>query len=132
VGTRSVVAVEIDPAILRWPALAPQAPYRDPGSHRDRRCPTLPEDKPAAVDLIVFSHLTPPSCLRSPTFASTLHLPSSPGGPTPANPRASHLSFFHSNLHQRRLYRNLTLAFGHPPVSLDEADDDAPGLASSS
>jgi spermidine synthase len=128
-GARSVVAVEIDPAIYgmgrRW---HPQAPYSDP------RVQVAIDDarhylktSRRQFDVIVFSHLDSHTVLSSFTNVRLDNYIYTVEAFREARARLSpggfvSVSFFSQRTFiSERLYRNLTLAFGHPPVSLEEA-----------
>jgi SAM-dependent methyltransferase len=127
-GARSVVAVEIDPAIFDLGRRHhPQAPYRDP------RVQVVIDDarhylKTSArkFDLIVFSHLDAHTVLSSFTNVRLDNYIYTVEAFEEARLRLAprgvlYLAFFSQRpFITDRLFRNLTLAFGHPPVSLDE------------
>jgi spermidine synthase len=127
-GARSVVAVEIDSAIhrmgLRW---HPQNPYRDP------RVQVVIDDArhylkttSRRFDLIVFSHLDAHTVLSSFTNVRLDNYIYTVEAFREARGRLAprgilYLSYFAQlPFISERLHRNLTLAFGHEPVSLDE------------
>jgi spermidine synthase len=133
-GARSVVAVEIDRAILqmgiRW---HPQAPYRDP------RVEVVIDDARHYLkttgrrfDLIVFSHLDAHTVLSSYTNVRLDNYIYTVEAFREARARLApkgmiYLSYFAQQpFISERLYRNLTTAFGHEPVSLDDQAEAAP------
>ena len=127
-GARSVVAVEIDPAIYEMGRRGhPQAPYRDPRVQAvidDARHYMQTSER--KFDLIVFSHLDAHTVLSSYTnvrLDNYIYTVEAFGeARRRLNPQGLiYLSYFAQKpFISERLYRNLTLAFGHPPLSLDE------------
>jgi SAM-dependent methyltransferase len=127
-GARSVVAVEIDPAIHDMGRrFHPQAPYRDPRVQvviDDARHYLKTSTKP--FDLIVFSHLDAHTVLSSFTNVRLDNYIYTVEAFAEARRRLGpagilYVSFFSQQpFISERLHRNLTIAFGHPPVSLDE------------
>lgn len=127
-GARSVVAVEIDPAIYAIGRRGhPQAPYRDPRVEvviDDARHYLQTSDR--RFDLIVFSHLDAHTVLSSYTNVRLDNYIYTVEAFGEARRRLKpqgllYLSYFAQKpFISERLHRNLTLAFGHPPLSLDE------------
>jgi len=108
----------------RW---HPQAPYRDP------RVQVVIDDarhylktSTRQFDLIVFSHLDAHTVLSSFTNVRLDNYIYTVEAFAEARRRLGpagilYVSFFSQQpFISERLYRNLTIAFGHPPVSLDE------------
>ncbi len=127
-GARSVVAVEIDPAIYDMGRRGhPQGPYRDPRVQvviDDARHYLKTSDR--RFDLIVFSHLDAHTVLSSYTNVRLDNYIYTVEAFGEARRRLNqggllYLSYFSQRRFiSERLYRNLTLAFGRPPLSLDE------------
>ena len=134
-GARSVVAVEIDPAIYQMGRRGhPQAPYRDPRVQvviDDARHYMQTSER--LFDLVVFSHLDAHTVLSSYTNVRLDNYIYTVEAFGEARRRLKpqglvYLSYFAQKpFISERLYRNLTLAFGRPPLSLLETlPPDAP------
>jgi SAM-dependent methyltransferase len=126
-GASAVTAVEIDRIIYQiGRALHPQAPYRDPRVHAvidDARHYLKTSDEP--FDLIVFSHLDSHTLLSSFTNVRLDNYIYTVEAFREARARLAprgilYVSFF-SELPfiGQRLSRNLSEAFGHPPVAIE-------------
>jgi SAM-dependent methyltransferase len=132
-GAQSVVAVEIDAAIYEIGLRGhPQAPYKDP------RVEVVIDDARHYLkatrrrfDLIVFSHLDAHTVLSSFTNVRLDNYIYTVEAFEEARRRLGprgilYVSFLaQKRFISERLYRNLTLAFGHPPISLDDRQTNA-------
>ncbi len=127
-GARSVVAVEIDPAIYEMGRRGhPQRPYADP------RVQVVIDDarhymktSRRRFDLVVYSHLDAHTVLSSYTNVRLDNYIYTVEAFEEARSLLQPKGFVYLSYYAQRpfiserLYRNLTLAFGHPPLSIED------------